>query len=499
MGQPSPAKLLRQAQAVFHAGDRDRARAICEFLLRHHQEPAGALHLLAAIAASQERYSEAEQLMRKALRLDRASPYFYNSLGNILRFLCRTDEAIAAYRHALRLQPGMTPARLGLAQALADAGDPGKALDQVRQTLRIKPDLADGYAIFGLILAQEARYEEAMEQYERAVGFDPRSRAAQVGYALLLLRAGELARGWHHYLLSLPGSRPPDPAEGNAVFKGRRLFVYGEQGVGDEILSASCYPELLAEAAECTFACEPRLKPLFERSFPSGRHVPLVRERRTIRVAQRPDEVHLTSDFVPAYLRRDFAGFPARTSYLLPDPTLQKQWRTKLRSTSPGPWVGISWRGGATPDQKRARTIPLERWEPVVRVPGVNFVSLQYGDVVQELNALKRKTGIAVHRWTDPDPLKDLDGFAALVSALDLVISESNTTVHVSGALGVPTWTLVPFVPIWHWFLDRADSPWYPGMRLFRQQTMGDWGSVLREVGEELRAMAEESPKLPAD
>ena len=173
------------------------------------------------------------------------------------------------------------------------------------------------------------------------------------------------------------------------------------------------------------------------------------------------------------YLRPDFASFPQRESFLTADPQRVAAIKSRLPQ---GRNVGISWRS-ASPSTGAFKSMTLADWQPVLSVPGVRFHSLQYGDTAADIAAARARTGIEV--VTDPtvDPLTDLDGFAAQVAAMDLVISVSNTTVHFAGGLGKPAWTLVPHGhgAHWYWFRDRADSPWYPRMKLFRQSAPGDW------------------------
>jgi ADP-heptose:LPS heptosyltransferase len=133
------------------------------------------------------------------------------------------------------------------------------------------------------------------------------------------------------------------------------------------------------------------------------------------------------------------------------------------------------------------RSIPIEQWYKLFSLAGITLINLQYGDVTAEINAIKDNLGITIHDWKDANPLENLDDFAAQIAALDIVISADNVTVHLAGALGKPVWTLLPFVPDWWWMLNRDDSPWYPTMRLFRQPSLGDWGSVIDQVKDALQ------------
>ena len=190
---------------------------------------------------------------------------------------------------------------------------------------------------------------------------------------------------------------------------------------------------------------------------------------------------------IPKFLAPDLSLFPQQ------HPTSSRTSRPlkcgviDLTALGTGLKIGISWRGGSKPAVKLARSTVLEQWTALFSVPGVHFINLQYGDCSGELREAAEKLGVTIHHWEDADPLKDLDGFAAQVSALDLVISVDNATVHMAGALGVPVWTLLPFACDWRWMREYEDTPWYKTVRLFRQSSQGDWNTVFERVASYLR------------
>ncbi|MCH7782306.1 methyltransferase domain-containing protein [candidate division KSB1 bacterium] len=197
---------------------------------------------------------------------------------------------------------------------------------------------------------------------------------------------------------------------------------------------------------------------------------------------------------MPRYCRRDLSDFPHRRRFLVADKVRIAEWKARLATLGDGLKVGISWQGGNKPAIRKSRSTTLDQWMPLLKMPGIDFVNLQYGDCTQELEELRNESDVTISHWEESDPLQDLDGFAAQISALDLVISIDNSTVHMAGALGVPVWTLLPVSPNWRWMLERDDSPWYPSMRLFRQTEPMEWESVFARVADELRGF-----RKPAD
>jgi ADP-heptose:LPS heptosyltransferase len=252
-----------------------------------------------------------------------------------------------------------------------------------------------------------------------------------------------------------------------------------DQGIGDQILFSSLIPDLIRTGADLTIECDTRLIPLLKRSFPQLPTRPL---NDAPTAADNDGFAHQV--YVPdsaRWLRTSFDDFPRLTGYLKADPQLTHKLRADyLRRSEGRPIIGISWRTAANTKISDHKTIELEAWAPLLAQQAM-FVSLQYGDCRYEIGNAVRKLGRPLVVDDSVDAVKDMDACAAQVAAMDLVITTSNATAHVAGSLNVPVWTLVPkgYGFMWHWFLNRDDSPWYPSMRLLRQNKQGDWGPVL--------------------
>ena len=232
-----------------------------------------------------------------------------------------------------------------------------------------------------------------------------------------------------------------------------------------------------------------RLAKLLARSFPAVAVV--AHERKSDAVPPTMPiavDAQIPAGSVPNYLRRSADDFPTRDRYLLADPKQKRQWRGRFETLGPGPKIGISWFGGGTSEERRHRTTKLAEWRDVLAVGGAQFINLQYGNCADELQSAAAPSGITIHQFAQADPLGDLDAFAAKVAALDLVISIGNATVHLAGALGVPTWCLVPFVPQWRWSIAGETTPWYPSVQIIRQTAGYDWTSALAETANRLKA-----------
>jgi hypothetical protein len=220
---------------------------------------------------------------------------------------------------------------------------------------------------------------------------------------------------------------------------------------------------------------------LFARSFPQARFYVMRKriEEMWLRDGLRP-AAKTWMGSLPGRFRRSMADFPERDLYLRPDPLKLARWRHALGELGPGPKVGISWRGGGWSTRRSLRSIALDAWLPLLRLPTFHFISLQYGDCSGDIARVNASGSVAIRHWEHA--VRDLDETAALISALDLVISVQTTVVHLAGALGTPSWILVPSVAEWRYGECGDSMPWYSTARLFRQQRSGDWSGVLDAV-----------------
>jgi hypothetical protein len=245
---------------------------------------------------------------------------------------------------------------------------------------------------------------------------------------------------------------------------------------------ASCLHDLAGAARHCIIECAPKLKDLFERSFPAAT-VYAATEERSVPDALRAQgidfEVPIGS--LPLYYRRSIDDFPPHRGYLQAAPERVAAWRAMLGALGDGLKVGLSWRGGTHDSRGPLRSIDLDGLLPILNVAGVRFVSLQYSpEAPAELDALRREHDVHVMHW--PEAIADYDETAALVSALDLTITVCTAVAHLAGALGRSVWILAPHSPEWRYGAAGEGMAWYPSARVFRQQAHGEWTPVVASV-----------------
>ncbi|MCZ7565281.1 MAG: hypothetical protein M5U08_17110 [Burkholderiales bacterium] len=282
----------------------------------------------------------------------------------------------------------------------------------------------------------------------------------------------------------LPTTPPPARWQGEDLAD-RGILVQPEQGVGDEILFASCLPDLIERAGRCVIQCDARLVSLYRHSFPRATVLGSAESPADDMSRARLD-YHVPIASLPMYLRGTRAEFPRRESYLAGSVRRVAAWRRRLAGLGEGPWVGLSWRGGTARSRGPARSVPLAMLARALHASGVRWVSLQHDCTEAELAEIRQAHGVLIHRL--PEALTDLAETAALMGALDLVITIDNTVAQLAGATGRATWAMLPFVPEWRYGVSGDSMPWYPAARLFRQSAPGAWGPVLEAVARALDA-----------
>jgi tetratricopeptide (TPR) repeat protein len=450
---------------------------LCRQRLASHPEDLLALLQLGDALMKCRRYDDALLAFRRAGALHREEEAPLDGLGQVLNFLGCHEEAIETYSRALDLRPHAPELMYGMGNSLQLHGQFNQSVAVLRRAIEVRPDYANAHRALSHSLLSQGNFAEGWREWEwrwRSDGWDSPALATKRP-----LWAGEKTS--------------------------ERVLMWEEQGIGDTIMFLSLLREASFFADSLIVQVDPRLLPLLDRSFapppaaegtapqpPRGR---LSFIDKTLPVLQDLYSAHLPLGSLPQHFRRSTQDFRRQPKgYLLPDPVRSRSLRKRLGGD--GRLIcGISWRSINTMigDWK---SLPLAPLAEALARPEVRLVSLQYGEVAGETDALRRDTGIEVFEEPSIDNFHDIDGLASLIDACDLVVSISNTTVHLAGALGKPTWVLLHDVPDWRWGLEGSDALWYPSLRLFRQQARGDWSPVLEQVSGALNELLHRPPGL---
>jgi tetratricopeptide (TPR) repeat protein len=441
--------------------------------------------------AQLDRYAEAIASYERALTIKPDYVDALNNRANALDRLGRAQDALASVERALALASDHAAALVTRSVILRKLKRSEEALTSCERSLALKPDDTDALTVRADLLIDLERFDGAIATLDRIVELKPDDVAAKWNKSLICLGLVRFQEGWPLYEHRWAGAKGLVPR----AYKGPRwnggrvdgtLLIWGEQGLGDEILHASMLPDVVARTSAVVLEAEPRLAPLFARSFPSIKVIGSEPELYAGRIdAQEP------IGSLGRFLRMSWSDFPRRErGYLVADAARTQALRQRLAD---GRFViGLSWVSKA-PVGGQSKSARLADFEALLRLAGCRFVDLQYGDTSEERAALARELGITVERLADVDNTNDLDGLAALMSACDAVVTVSNTTAHLAGALGRPTWVMVPhgFARIWYWFHDQSKSPWYPRVEVRRQQGGQPWAAVVASVAREVSAFVE--------
>jgi len=404
-------------------------------------------HNLGQTLRDQERFDEAAAAMRRAVQLEPDFGPNHGVLGEILHHLGRLNSADVSLRRAIELgcaNDHSVWTLLGNNQRML--GHLEEALEMVTRAMVLCGGTPASHSNVGVVMMQLGRNDESVAHLHQAIAGDPENNGFHGYLAYSLLTSGRIAEAiepWERAIAGGPRGteRDVDVPRWTPADTGSRVLVYREQGVGDEIMLASMYPDLIGATREVVIECETRLVSLFTRSFPNA-------EVRTQSCdGRRRETMHDFDRAIPAgsligHFRRDLADFPDRPSHLVADPQRVAEWKDRLAEIGPPPYVGISWRSQIRTAERRLEYTRLDQWGAVLGVPGVTWVNLQYDDCNRELHDAENHFGVRIHRWDWLDLMNDFDEVAALVSALDLAIAPFNAVSMLSGALGVRTFAI---------------------------------------------------------
>ena len=513
--------LYEEAVGSHRRGDLAAAEGLYRQVLAAAPASFAARHMLGVLKAQQGAIPEALELLAAAVAQKPDAPDAQFNYGKVLRDGGRLSEALAAYDRALTANPDYAAARIARAETanllgnqlresgkFADAlacydkalGDaPGyadalnnravawwslgrfeEALAGFDQALAAKPGYVEAWFNRGNALRDLMRLGEAKQSYDQAIAIDPDFAPAYRNKGFCALLQADFAQGLPLYEWRKRVSPPvearsyPQPLwTGSEDIGGKTLFLYVEQGLGDTIQFYRFVAPLLARGARVVLSVQDSLIRLLEDASPK---VTLIGSREVPPAF----DYHIPLMSLPLALGLTADSIPARDSYLAAQADRVARWRARIGEK--GFKIGISWQGARTGVTSRA--MPLSCFAGLSRLENVRLISLQKGFGAEQMAGLPGVESLGEDFDAGADAFLDS---AAVMQNLDLVITLDSAMAHLAGALGRPVWVALKQVPDWRWFLGRSDSPWYPGMKLFRQKKDGDWMPVFTEMEAQVR------------
>lgn len=478
--------------------------------------------------------SDAEETLRALIRLRPDDATAYSTLGNVLKRLKKFEEAVGCHERSVSLSPLSSEAHSNLASAYLSWGNKERAMEEYRRAVDLQPDSAELHFNLGTALQKSERYEAACESFRTALKLKPDHAYAEMNLgsslkalgrinesvihlrhavklapdlpdahwnlALALLIAGDYPNGlkeyeWRLKIPDIPVRKFPQPLWDGSFQPVKTLLIHAEQGMGD-VLQFVRYAALASKrVGRVILDCHGPLSRLLsgmngiDKVISTGKPLPVF-------------DLHLPLLSLPGVLGTDLDNIPDNIPYMKPDSGLIDKWRSKVNGENYR--IGLVWAGNPRHEDDHNRSIKLSSFAGLLKMPEVTFYSLQKtgagirGQVdttrfrgvrdkteVENTKAMGRYEGLNL---IDAGPeLTDFAETAALIANLDLIISVDTAVAHLAGAMGRPVWLLLPFAPDWRWMLGREDTPWYPGMKIFRQSSPGGWDGVLEDVRQELK------------
>ena len=438
----------------------------------------------------QGRYEDALAAEEAALGLAPALPDAHSYRGSALLQLGRLDEALASYEKAVKLAPNAAVGHYNRANALQRLRRYDEALPSLKKALRLQPKYTDALSLTGNVLIALGDIQAALQHYDAALRINPNAADAHFNKGLALLAAGEFCNAWEHYdwrlrwdmAIRVGQSRSIERVapDWNGQLTEQPILVIPEHGLGDQIFYAGMLADLQHVAPNSTVCLEPRLVPLFARSFGNLHFASpdAIDTEQCVKHGTFSAQIQMGS--LGRFFRASTTGLDnVSTAYLKADGVKTAELRSRIAKKN-RLVCGISWRS-RNAEFGADKSITLERLTPLLTAPGVDFIDLQYGDTSEERRAFEQTNGICIRCLDDIDNKNDIDSLAALISACDIVVTISNVTAHIAAALGKPTLVMLPNSPslFWYWHRERTDSPWYPTAVLIRQAQRGEWEDVI--------------------
>ena len=539
--KPDPAYIeisvkpdLQRAVLLHQSGQLQQAATIYKQVLDIDPENGDALHLLGLVSHQSGQSATAIALIKRALKISPNQHDFLCNLADILRESGQFKEAARVYQYVIQLQPESAEMYTVLGLTLKDAKQFEGAVQAYHQAIRINPVYDDVYSHLGNVLQEQDKLEESIQAYHQAIALNPEYAEPHNNYGLVLrkqkklvqaiqsyqialrinpdyaeahnnlglalLLKGDFEQGWREYEWRLKCSafeihdrNFPQPYWRGSDINKKFMLIWGEQGVGDQIMFASLISRFQQQAQRVFVETQQRLVPLFKRSFPEVSFFS-IQDPPNSRLLDKSIDYQSPIGSLAQWLLPNEGSFPKSDSYLKTNADKTRKLKAKYQQLASGKLlIGISWKS-VNRYIGKPKSMPLIQWRDLLSQKGCFFVNLQYSDVKDEVDTFTNQTGLSIYRDEDIDSLKSLDDFASQVASLDLIISIDNSTVHVAGALGKPVWTLLQYAPDWRWQLDRSDTLWYPSMTLYRQHMLSDWYSVFQQVQADLQRFVEQCP-----
>lgn len=495
LDKKNPAILSQMGYLSLSMGNLDAAIRRCREAIEIDPSYAPGWNNLGIAARRIGNVPYALDCFKKATEVNPDYGLAWSNLGLAYRDADDLENSVSSLRRALTLRQKRAPAYLNLATVLIDSDELEEAAQLLQQAQKLDPNLIDIDLALGAIELKRGLSTAAEKRFVCALEKAPNNSEARLCLAETQLLNRNFSAGWENYEARMDSIESPRkifsyPLWNGESLTGKTLFIYAEQGIGDMILFSSCMPDILIRAGRVIIESGPKLHILFKNSFPSAliiESLPNSTEANLIELLG-PVDYYIAAGSLFRLLRRDTCKFPMHSGYLKPSGPSLDVWQQKLSKLGAGLKVGIAWRGGLLKTGRQQRSIRLTDLHPILLVPGIHFINLQHQTYESDIDQLMHESGTTLTTFTEA--FGDFNELGALVSSLDLVVTVCSSLAHLTGALGKAGFVLVPVGTNWRYLSTGETLPWYPSLRLLRQETTGNWAPVITRLEHLVRESA---------
>ena len=486
-------KLLRNAVTDHNSGNLRSAKQQYEKILKSHPNNFDSLHLLGVLMGQNNEVSIGIALIEKSIAIKPNFPEAIYNLGVLYQQEEQSNKATLCFNQVVRLDPKNINAWNNLSGQLYLQGKKESAVKTLEEAIKENPNSMILYDKACRYCKRTKNYTRCLELAIQGLKKSPTEIKLWIHRAEVCFVLGKFPEGWASYeWRHKEPENPNKPPKLNIPFwqgqslRNSNILVWTEQGPGETLLFSSMLPELIDLAKSVIVLTTQRLQPILQRSFPKAEII----SNKALRTYIKKADLQCSLVDSGRWLKASWKDFsPSKKGHIKSNHELIKFYRNLHKSNSKSTYlVGIAWRSFDV-NTTQNKSLTLEKLLPILSIPGVKFVSMQYGSIEQEIREFKETTGITIFK-SQACPISELELHLAEIASMDLVISSSNTAAHAAAAQNIPVWCLIPHTLgeglRWQWFTNRSSSPWYSSLHLYRQKTDGDWRQPISQIAIDL-------------
>ena len=443
---------------------------------------------------NQGRFDEAIESFQRVLKIKNDYVDAYYNLGNIFWEQGKYNESVEYFKKSILLKPNYAEAYCNMGVSYKDQGKYDEAIEAYKKSISIKPDNARAFSNIGSVLQNQGEFEKAIQAYKNSILLDPNLANTHKNLSFALLSHGSYDEGLAEYewrwktdeFLSEYRNFSQPLWNKKIPLKGKTILIWSEQGVGDTITWSSCISYVASQAKHCILECQEKLVPLLKRSFPK---IEVRAADKSYDTKRNDFDFHIPMGSLYKNLNTEIFYKTKVDAYLTPDPDRVDFWKKRLNSLGQGPYIGVSWKSSNMDIKRLPNYATISELYPVLKVPDVTYINLQYNDFANNLTNIKKELGVTIHNFDDLDHFNNIDDVASLYTALDMVVSTKSTVPLISAGVGTLTKLANWKQSAWNNILL---NPRGPLVQIYERNTWETWDNIFNSIVEDISKLTNE-------